>query len=224
MMSASAIAAAIKAKKKKMEDEEGAVKLSGIPDDAQDAMTNKNHEEGEKLSENSPADHVEQPVLAAEEAQEKSHEATEAEEPNPAVNGEGGQDHMALANHHGMVAMKMRAAGNHAVAAKHAKIAEHHLMMAKGGEVLDANAREHIADKNFAGPDRSYPIEDATHARNALARVAQHGSPELQKEVREKVHAKYPGIGKADGGEAEDSDEIKKRHDKMKSMLARMGK
>lgn len=71
---------------------------------------------------------------------------------------------------------------------------------AEGGNVLDANARKHIASKNFAGPDRSYPIEDAAHARNALARVAQHGSPELQAQVRAKVHSKYPGIGKANGG------------------------
>ena len=228
MMSASAIAAAIKAKKKKMEeDESGAVKLSGIPEDAQDILVNKNHEEGERLSENNPPEHDEDPGLSAEVSAEESPQPHEAEEPNPAVNGEVGDDHMALANHHGQIAMKMRASGNHAIAAKHAKIADHHLMMANGGLVeesihpvnmaeggkLDANARKHIAGKNFAGPDRSYPIEDASHARNALARVAQHGSPELQKEVREKVHAKYPSIG-------EDDEKAKKK----KSMLSRMGK
>lgn len=77
--------------------------------------------------------------------------------------------------------------------------------MAEGGK-LDANARKHIAPKNFAGPDKSYPIEDANHARNALARVSQHGSPELQEKVKAKVHAKYPGIEvskMADGGQAE---------------------
>lgn len=74
----------------------------------------------------------------------------------------------------------------------------------EGGK-LDASARAHISSKNFAGPDRSYPIEDASHARNALARVSQHGSPELKAQVRSKVHAKYPGIeqAKADGGEVE---------------------
>lgn len=40
----------------------------------------------------------------------------------------------------------------------------------------------------------SYPIPDASHARNALARVAQHGSPTEQAAVRAKVKAKYPGI------------------------------
>jgi hypothetical protein len=70
----------------------------------------------------------------------------------------------------------------------------------KEGGKLTAKAREHIKTKNFAGPDRSYPIEDPGHARNALSRVAQHGTPEVKKEVRAKVHAKYPGIGKKAGG------------------------
>jgi len=61
---------------------------------------------------------------------------------------------------------------------------------------LTTKGRKAIATKNFAGPDRSYPIEDASHARNALARVSQHGSPAVKAEVRAKVHAKYPGIGK----------------------------
>jgi hypothetical protein len=60
---------------------------------------------------------------------------------------------------------------------------------------LTAKARSHIPSKNFAGPKRSYPIEDAGHARNALARVSQHGSPALKAEVRSKVHRKYPSIG-----------------------------
>lgn len=56
-MSASQMSAAIRAKKKKMEeDESGAVKLSGIPEDATDEMVIKNKEEGEKLSTNKPVD------------------------------------------------------------------------------------------------------------------------------------------------------------------------
>ena len=62
---------------------------------------------------------------------------------------------------------------------------------------LTAKARKAIPTKNFAGPDRSYPIEDKSHARNALSRVAQHGSPELKARVRRKVHAKFPSIGLA---------------------------
>jgi len=101
------------------------------------------------------------------------------------------------------------------------------IKLAHGGDVLDANARKHIAAKNFAGPDRSYPIEDEAHARNALARVAQHGSSELQAEVRRKVHEKYPSIGeeKAMGGEIEPVDpEKEEKKAKAKKILARMGR
>lgn len=70
---------------------------------------------------------------------------------------------------------------------------------------LDAKERQAMPRSDFALPGKgegpkgagagSYPIPNASHARNALARVAQHGSPEQKKEVRAKVHAKYPGIG-----------------------------
>jgi hypothetical protein len=61
---------------------------------------------------------------------------------------------------------------------------------------LTAATRKKIPGKDFAGPDRSYPIEDKSHARNALARAS--GKP-IAAEVREKVHAKFPSIGqKAD--------------------------
>ena len=49
----------------------------------------------------------------------------------------------------------------------------------------------------FAIPGkRAYPINDKSHARNALARVAQHGTPAQKSQVRAAVHRKYPGIGK----------------------------
>ena len=67
---------------------------------------------------------------------------------------------------------------------------------AKSGGKLTAEARKHISAKNFALPGRRYPIEDASHARNALARVSQHGSPEEKAKVRAAVHRKYPGIGR----------------------------
>lgn len=38
---------------------------------------------------------------------------------------------------------------------------------------LDAAARKKIPAKQFAGPDRSYPIEDRSHAANAKARAKQ---------------------------------------------------
>jgi hypothetical protein len=66
---------------------------------------------------------------------------------------------------------------------------------------LTAKARNKIPAKDFAGPDRSYPVEDASHARNALARVSQHGSPALKAKVKAKVHKKFPGIKmKMEGG------------------------
>ncbi len=59
---------------------------------------------------------------------------------------------------------------------------------------LKAATRNKLPASSFAGPDRSYPIEDASHARNALARVSQHGSPELKAKVRAKVRRRYPNI------------------------------
>lgn len=61
---------------------------------------------------------------------------------------------------------------------------------------LTAKTRNALPSKSFAGPNRSYPIENASHARNALARVSQFGSPALKAQVRAKVAKKYPGIGK----------------------------
>jgi len=63
---------------------------------------------------------------------------------------------------------------------------------------LNTAARKALPTKDFAGPDRSYPINDPNHARNALSRVSQNGSPAEKAEVRAKVHAKYPDIGKDD--------------------------
>lgn len=63
---------------------------------------------------------------------------------------------------------------------------------------LTAAARNKLKKSSFAEPGkRAYPIQDASHARNALARVSQHGSPSEKKQVRAAVHKKYPGIGKA---------------------------
>lgn len=65
---------------------------------------------------------------------------------------------------------------------------------------LTAAARKKISGKNFAGPDRSYPIENASHARNALARAS--GKP-VEARVRAAVHRKYPNIGKSHGEKAD---------------------
>lgn len=60
---------------------------------------------------------------------------------------------------------------------------------------LTTERRAEIPGQDFALGGRRYPIEDANHARNALARVSQHGTPAEKATVRAKVHRKYPGIG-----------------------------
>ena len=70
---------------------------------------------------------------------------------------------------------------------------------------LTSKERKSIPKKDFALPGKrsksggkgGYPIEDAAHARSALSRVSQFGTPEEKKEVREKVQKKYPDIGKS---------------------------
>jgi hypothetical protein len=59
---------------------------------------------------------------------------------------------------------------------------------------LKAASRNKLPGKDFAGPDRSYPVEDKAHARAALSRVAANGSPKVKAEVRRKVEDKFPGI------------------------------
>lgn len=61
---------------------------------------------------------------------------------------------------------------------------------------LTAAARRAIPKKDFALPGGRYPIEDASHARNALSRVSQNGTSEEKAKVRAAVHRKYPSIGK----------------------------
>lgn len=60
---------------------------------------------------------------------------------------------------------------------------------------LTTKARKAIPTGEFALPGRRYPIEDESHAQNALARVSQHGTPEEKATVRAAVHRKYPGMG-----------------------------
>lgn len=63
---------------------------------------------------------------------------------------------------------------------------------------LTAKKRNNLPKGAFALPkSKRYPIHDAAHARNALARVAQHGNAFEQRVVRAAVARKYPDIGKA---------------------------
>lgn len=58
---------------------------------------------------------------------------------------------------------------------------------------LTSKARNALPDSAFAGPGRSFPVEDKSRARNALARASQF-HPELKEKIREKVHRKFPDI------------------------------
>ena len=67
---------------------------------------------------------------------------------------------------------------------------------------LTYKQRKKMPKSEFALPSKrkggkgGYPIGDKNHARNALSRVSAYGSPSEKKEVRAKVHKKFPTIGK----------------------------
>jgi hypothetical protein len=61
---------------------------------------------------------------------------------------------------------------------------------------LTARGRKRMKASNFALPGRRYPIHDKAHARNALARVAQHGTASQKAKVRAAVRRKFPSIGR----------------------------
>lgn len=66
---------------------------------------------------------------------------------------------------------------------------------AKIARELTEAARDKIPTKEFAIPEKEkYPIHDEPHARNALARVSQHGSAEEKARVRTAVARKHPGV------------------------------
>ncbi len=60
---------------------------------------------------------------------------------------------------------------------------------------LTAAQRNALPRSDFAQPSkRKYPINDRSHARNALARVSQHGTADEKRKIRRKVAARYPSI------------------------------
>jgi hypothetical protein len=57
--------------------------------------------------------------------------------------------------------------------------------------------RSRLKPKTFALPKaRKYPITDAKHARNAIARVTQHGSPAEKRAVYAAVRKRHPSVAK----------------------------
>jgi hypothetical protein len=61
-------------------------------------------------------------------------------------------------------------------------------------DFLTTEERNKLSESDFALPGRRYPIHNENHARNALARVAQHGTAAEQAIVRSKVKSRYPGM------------------------------
>lgn len=56
---------------------------------------------------------------------------------------------------------------------------------------LTTKARKSLPDKDFAGPERSYPVEDKAHARNAKARASQAvNAGRMSKAQEAKIDAK----------------------------------
>jgi hypothetical protein len=81
-------------------------------------------------------------------------------------------------------------------------LAEDFRMQEVTKKVLSTEERKKIPKSDFCIPEKapgpgSYPIPDEGHAQNALARVAQHGTPEEQARVRRAVSRKYPNLSKS---------------------------
>jgi hypothetical protein len=63
---------------------------------------------------------------------------------------------------------------------------------------LDTEQRKSLPKRDFAVPEKapdsgSYPIEDAAHARDALARSS---GKSVETKVKKAVEKKYPGLTK----------------------------
>jgi len=59
---------------------------------------------------------------------------------------------------------------------------------------LSPTARSRLSAKTFALPGRRYPLNNPSHARNALARASQHATPAERATIKRKVKARFPSI------------------------------
>ncbi|MCQ8831772.1 hypothetical protein [Streptomyces malaysiensis] len=60
---------------------------------------------------------------------------------------------------------------------------------------MTAKRRKRLPKSSFGVPSkRKYPLDTKGRARNALARVAQHGSSSQKAQVRKAVRRRYPSI------------------------------
>lgn len=56
---------------------------------------------------------------------------------------------------------------------------------------LTSKARSKLSKSDFAGPDRSYPVQDRSHAANAKARATQAvKAGRMSESTKEKIDAK----------------------------------
>lgn len=58
---------------------------------------------------------------------------------------------------------------------------------------LTSKQRNALPAKSFAGPDRSFPINDRNHAKAALSRASAKGGP-IKARVDAAVSRKFPGL------------------------------
>jgi hypothetical protein len=58
---------------------------------------------------------------------------------------------------------------------------------------LTAAERNALPASDFAGPNRSFPVNDPGHAKAAMGRASEF-HPELKAKIRAKVHRKFPDI------------------------------
>ncbi len=69
---------------------------------------------------------------------------------------------------------------------------------------LTYRQRKRLPKRSFAIPEKapgpgSYPLDTEARARNALARVSQHGTPQEKARVRAAVKRRYPNIEVEEG-------------------------
>lgn len=65
---------------------------------------------------------------------------------------------------------------------------------------LTAKARKKLPGKDFAGPNRSYPVQDKSHAANAKARASQAvNAGRMSKSTESKIDAKANKVLKKSG-------------------------
>lgn len=80
---------------------------------------------------------------------------------------------------------------------------------------LSTKERNALPDSAFAGPDRSYPVQDRAHAAAAKSRAAQFASPDEKKRIDAKANkvlgAKNGAVVKKgkEGSKAEEASESK---------------